>query len=338
MDIQDIIGYEALWNSMMKCKRGVTWKGSVTGFLSNAPVEIYKLHIDLMNGTYRERSPKFFTITRPKRRDIMSISFRDRIYQRSLNDVAIYPEMVKHFIYDNGACQTGKGTKFSRDRLKCHMQRHWRKHGQDGYILKMDIRGYYPNMRHEVAIATFRRHLPPAVHSMAARILNGFNGDIGFNPGSQIVQIAGISVLNGVDHYIKESLRVKHYVRYMDDMIVISDSKEELERVRDEIAAKLAEIGFELHDKKTRITPFKKGVMYLGFHFRVTDTSKALMVIDPERVKAEKRHLRNLAKVVDGNKLRECYESWRSHVAQGDNYKVLKKMDEYFKRIVRPLF
>ena len=106
---------------MQKCKRGVIWKDSVANFVLNGIPEVAKLSNELENGTYRERSHKYFTILYPKEREIMSIAFRDRVYQRSLNDVAIYPTMSKSFIYDNAACQKGKGSDFARKRMKCHM-------------------------------------------------------------------------------------------------------------------------------------------------------------------------------------------------------------------------
>ena len=335
---EDIIGFEALWNSMMKCKRGVMWKDSVAWFFLNGMKEVAKLSDELLTGTYKERRHQYFTVTSPKRREIMSISFRDRVYQRSLNDVAIYPEMTKHFIYDNGACQIGKGTSFARNRLKCHMQRFFRKHGTDGYVLKMDVKGYYPNMRHDVAKATFRKYLPDEVYAMAEPILDSFPGDVGFNPGSQIIQIAGISVLNGIDHYIKERLRMKHYIRYMDDMIVISDSEEELEAVKETIRLKLAEIGFELHLNKTTITPLSEGLMFLGFMFRLTDTGKVLMSVDPARVKAERRKLRRMVRLVkDGLRTREkadqCFESWIAHAEQGNSWTLIQRMKDYYRSL-----
>ena len=129
-----IIGFEALWNSMMKCKRGVLWKDSVAWFTLNSVAEVTKLSNELESGTYKERGHKYFVLKYPKERQIMSIAFRDRVYQRSLNDVAIYPKMVKSFIYDNGACQKDKGADFSRERMKCHMQRYFRKYGPAGFF------------------------------------------------------------------------------------------------------------------------------------------------------------------------------------------------------------
>ena len=266
MDEEEIIGYEALWASMMKCKAGVIWKDSVATFFLNGVREIRKLSEELKNGTYKERPHRFFTVTSPKERRIMSISFRDRIYQRSLNDIVIYPEMVKHFIYDNGACQKGKGTKFARERMKCHLQRYWRKHGLDGWILKMDVKGYYPNMRHDVAKETFRRYLPANVQARAE---------------------------------------------------------------------KLGEIGFALHREKTRIIPLREGVMFLGFHFRLTETGKVILLIDSDRVAAERRKLKRMAQLVKAGKMTrekadECYRSWKAHAENGNSWRLIRKMDRYY--------
>lgn len=140
MDVEEIIGFEALYESMTKCVKNVLWKDSVAYFYHNWATEILKLERELHNGTYKERKAKFFTITEPKVREIMSIAFRDRVYQRSLNDVAIYPAVTKSFIYDNHACQKGKGTHKARKRMECFLQRFYRHHGSDGYVLKCDIK------------------------------------------------------------------------------------------------------------------------------------------------------------------------------------------------------
>ena len=340
MNMEDIIGFEALWDSMMKCKRGVIWKDSVAGFCLDAVRQVSRLHDELLDGIYRERPHKYFTIKYPKERAIMSISFRDRVYQRSLNDVGIYPAMSKSFIYDNAACQKGKGADFARNRFKCHLQRYYRKHGADGYVLKMDVRGYYPNMRHDVAKETFKRRLDPEVYHRAEAILDSFPGEVGFNPGSQIIQIAGISVLDGIDHYIKERLRIKHYLRYMDDMLIVGNDRSELEQIWKDVDKRLQEIGFELHPTKTRIIPIRDGIMFLGFEYRLTETGKVIMNIDPTRVKAIRRKLYRMVKKAKAGlltraKVDESYQSWRSHAAKGNSWKLLKRMDTYYNSLWR---
>lgn len=336
MPIDEIIGFEALWTSMQKCKRGVLWKDSVANYVLNGIKEVGKLSDELKDGTYKERPHKYFEITAPKRRQIMSISFRDRVYQRSLNDVAIYPEMIKHFIYDNAACQQGRGTDFARRRLECHLQRFYRQHGRNGYVLKIDIKGYYPNMRHDAVKRKFGRYLDPDILQAASAILDGFPGEIGFNPGSQIIQIAGISLLDDLDHYIKERLHVKHYLRYMDDMLLISDSKEDLETYKQIISEKLAQIGFRMHPEKTVILPLTKEIEFLGFRYRLTETGKIVKILDPNRARAERKklvRLVNLAKAgkITREKVDQCYESWRAHASKGNTWHLMQKMDKYYK-------
>ena len=336
--VEDVIGFDALYISMRKCIKGVLWKDSVAHYYHNWIRETLKLEKELKEGTYRERVPKYFIVTEPKRREIMSISFRDRVYQRSLNDVAIYPQMVRPFIYDNHACQKGKGTKLARDRLKCFLQRYYRKHGQNGYVLQCDVKGYYPNMDHQVAKDVFRKRLQPEIYMMAERILDNFPGEKGFNPGSQIIQIVGISLLNDMDHYIKERLRIKYYIRYMDDFILISDDRAHLERCREEIREILEGLKLQLHPEKTKIYQLSKGIKFLGFVYKLKSTGKVVASVNPEKVKHERKKLRRLARLVkEGKRTREQVDEHLraviAHYSYGDNYKLIKRMEEYYKSL-----
>ncbi|MGN0163594.1 MAG: reverse transcriptase domain-containing protein [Candidatus Ornithomonoglobus sp.] len=362
---ESVISFEALYESMYKCKRGVIWKNSVAHYTLNGIEETLKLEAALKAGTYQSAPPYVFEITHPKKRECLSITFRDRVYQRSLNDNQIYPQMCRQFVYDNCACQKGKGTDFARDRLVCHLQRFYRNHGLDGYVLQCDIKGYYPNMRHEVAKDKFARSVDGWTYKHAARVLDEqYTGKVGYNPGSQMIQIAGISVLDDLDHFIKERLKIKQYVRYMDDFLLIHESKQYLKFCYAEIEKRLTEKGFILHPYKTQIYPLKRGIKFLGFNFRVTDTGKVLMLIDKKNVQNEKRKLRRIAeKVKHGEISREkadqMYASWRDHAAKGwcnrkqkdwrekkrhrqatgdiktNNKKVLEYMDKFYKNLWR---
>lgn len=90
----------------------------------------------------------------------MSIAFRDRVYQRSLNDVIIYPFIQRHFIYENMACQKGKGQHKALYKLVSILTRYYNEHGSEGYVLQCDVEGYYPNMAHWIAKDLFERYLP----------------------------------------------------------------------------------------------------------------------------------------------------------------------------------
>ena len=268
----DVITFDALYESMCKCKKGVLWKNSTAYYYLHGIEQTLKLEKELTDGTYEPRQPMEFTVYTPKRRDIIAIPFRDRVYQRSLNDNIIYPVMTKSFIWQNFACQKDKGTDAARAMLKRYLHDYWINHGTYGSILQIDIRGYYQNMSHERVKALLKAKLPKEISESVNVILNGqYKGEVGFNPGSQLIQIAGICFLDELDHYIKEQLHVKRYVRYMDDLILI-DSTEKLSQYKGRIETELAKIGLSYNQKKTRIIPLKEGVTFLGYHFTLSET------------------------------------------------------------------
>lgn len=339
--VENIIGFDALYDSMLKCKKGVMWKDSTAGYVLNSIERTMNLERQLHDGTYKAKPTVRFTITSPKPREIASITFRDRVYQRSLNDNAVYPIMTNSFIYDNYACQKGKGTDAARNRLKEFLRRYYRKHGPAGYVAQFDIHGYYPNMDHAMTESLFRRKLPPDVSKMVIDILRKqYDGASGYNPGSQLIQIAGISVLDGFDHYVKEKLRAKFYIRYMDDFLIISNDRHYLEYCQSEAREYLKGLGFELNPKKTKIYPLKNGIEFLGFIYRLTATGKVLLFVNPSNIKRERRKLRRLvAKSKRGgiprDKVDESYAAWRNHASKGSSARLIKRMDSFYRDLWR---
>ena len=337
MDEEEVIGFKALYESMKKCQIGVLWKDSVAHFALNALEEIKKLSEDLANDTYQPRRPKHFTIFHPKKREISSIGFRDRVYQRSLNDNVLYPEMTRSFIFDNWACQKGKGTDAARNRLKDFLHSYYRKYGNDGSVSQYDIHGYYPNMDHEYIENLFEKRLEPCYFEKVRENLHHqYCGDKGYNPGSQMIQIAGVSALDELDHFIKEQLHIHYYIRYMDDFLLIHNDPEYLKECDVLIKEHLAARKFEVNESKTRIYPLKCGIEFLGFNFKLTDTGKVLMLLSPKNVKAERKKLYRLVrKALNGDIPRESvdesYRSWRDHASKGNNYNLLYRMDKYYK-------
>lgn len=336
---ESVISFDALFRSMYKCKQGVIWKESVASYVLNGIERTLALEEELHNGTYKPRPPVRFVITSPKKRDILSISFRDRVYQRSLNDNVVYPYMTKDFIYDNCSCQKNKGTDFARNRLKCFLHKHYRKNGNNGYVLQIDIKGYYPNMRHDVCKKTFQEKLPSDIYKRVEKVLDTqYLGDIGYNAGSQMVQIAGISVLNPIDQYAKYVLGIKYYIRYMDDIIIIDNDINKLKEYKELLAIEFNKLGFQMHDKKTKIFPIRNGISFLGFKYFLNDTGKVFCLINPENVKRERKKLRRLVNMAKKGKITKedvnaSYESWKTHAKHGNSYKLIKKMDNYYKSL-----
>ena len=333
-----MIGVDALFESMNKCAKGVRWKGTVAYFRHNWTDEIPKLSDQLHNGSYKERRAKFFTITEPKVREIMSIHFRDRVYQRSLNDVAIYPQVSRSFIADNFACQKGKGTLAARQRLEEYLHRYYRKHGTDGYILKIDIKGYYPNMNHRFAEKMLSEYLDDDTYQMAARVLQHLPGEVGYNPGSQIVQIVGITALDDTDHYIKERLGVKYYIRYMDDFLIIHHDRETIEGYLAAIRTKLEDQGMRINESKTFIQKVRDPVIHIGFIYRLTPSGKVVVLADPAKIKHEKKKvMRMIAKVRKGEMTKHDvdvhFKAFKGSVRYGNSHQLIYRLNRWYESL-----
>lgn len=341
MNPKESLEFGPLWESMWKCKRGKVRKSSVARFVINGISSCLGLEERISNGTYLPRKPHEFILTYPKRRNCSSTHISDRVVQRSMNDNVVYPKMTANFIYDNMACQIGKGTTCAMDRMNEILHRYYINNGNSnsGYVLQCDVKGYYENMKHSEADRCFREKLGDETTDMCMTWMERqYPGDTGYAPGSQMVQILGISFLNKLDHFAKEKLRARNYIRYMDDFIIIHSDVKFLETCKEELAKKLNEVGLWLHPKKSCIYLLSNGIHFLGFTFKLTESGKVIRLIDPKNVKHERKKLYKLAqKVKTGEitkeKFCECYKSWKAHAKLGNTHKLLERMDQYVKSL-----
>lgn len=340
---EEICTFGNLYKAMHKCKRNVMWKDSVAGYVKNGLVNCYNLRKQLLEGIYKIDNYSIFTIYEPKKREIVGTRMKDRVFQRSLADNYLYDAITKSFIYDNCACQINKGTMFARDRLACHMQRFYRKHNLDGYVLKCDMSNYFGSTPHKVAKEIISKSIDEEwAFNHVAKIIESFNQgedpNIGMGLGSQITQLTQLAVLDEMDHIIKEKLRIKQYIRYMDDFILIHPDKEYLKKCLSIIKDHVESLGLKLNTKKTQIFPIKQGIKFLGFTFHLTNTGKVIRKINKENVIHEKRKLKRMRKLVDKGILAkdhvdECYTSWKAHVKQGNTHNLILSMDQFYKNL-----
>ena len=122
----------------------------------------------------------------------------------------------------------------------------------------------------------------------------------------------------------------------MDDIWILNHSREKLEQDLSVIESKLNEIGFEVHPKKTHIEHMKRKFSFLGFDYLITESGKIIMLLNSDNIKHERKKLKKMiAKAKNGEmtkeKIDECYESWKAHASKGNTYKMLQRMDKYYK-------
>lgn len=314
------------------------WKDSVSGYVMDSLKNTAKLKDDLESGKYKISEYQRFMVMEPKKREIVATRFRDRQFQRSLCDMILYSDMTRGFIHDNCACQIGKGVDFALDRLDAHMHRYYRKHGADGWVLKCDIHHFFPETPHETAKAAVRKRVTDdRVYEAAARIIDSFGGERGIGLGSQVSQLVELAVLDDIDHYIKERLRVRHYIRYMDDFIMIHENKRVLENALSEIRSRVGTLGLELN-QKTQIFPLRHGIIFLKWHFILTETGKVIRKISRKNVTREKRKLRKLARqiqedIIPGEYLYMSFQSWRANAKRGNTHFAVRKMERLYNEL-----
>lgn len=344
--VRDIVcDFDNLYNAMLKCRRNVMWKDSVAGFVKNGLLNVSSLKQSHIDGTYQIAPYSEFKVFEPKERDIISTRIRDRVFQRSLCDNYLYESVTRSFIHDNAACQIGKGTLYARKRLERHLQKYYRQFGTKGWVLKCDLKNYFGSTPHKVAKESINKRVNDDwVVGEVNRIIDSFNqGEdptIGMGLGSQVTQLIQLSVLDPIDHRIKERLHIKYYIRYMDDFILIHHDKAHLEKCRRQIEEWLSEMGLRLNGKKTQLSPITQPIPFLGFSFRLTDTGKVVKKIRPERISHERRKLRKLVQrakegLMSKSDVDKCYQSWKAHAYYGDTHNLILQMDKFYKDLWR---
>lgn len=335
----EAMSYGNLRRALKRCCRNVRWKDSVVGYELHAAQNTHKLLEQLQDGTYKISPYQTFIIHEPKRREIVATRIADRQVQMALCMNGLYRDFVEHYIYDNCACQTGKGTDFALKRMKAHMLKYFRKYGKAGWVLKCDVHHFFPSTRHDVAKEAARKRISdPKALEMVCMIIDSFEGDTGIGLGSQISQLLELAVLDDLDHFIKERLHIKHYIRYMDDFILIHPDKAYLQYCREEIAQRLASIHLELN-QKTSIYPLRQGIKFLQWRFILTDKGGVRMKMSGEKQGRERRRLTKLARKEANGEVPEgttknSFVSWVANAERGDTYFQVKRMKAHFERVV----
>lgn len=293
-----------------KCRKGKIWKDSVAGYMMNQLTNTNKLRTSCLNGTYKIREYSQFIIFEPKKREIQATRFNDRVLQKAIIDLFWYDAMTKGFIKENCACQKGKGTDAARYILKDNLQRCYRKHGTDAYVLKIDIKDFFGStLKSVVCDAINKRTDNEYIQYLFREAVYNFKGKtegVGVGLGSEVSQIAELAVLDSLDHFIKEKLRIKYYVRYMDDFILIHPDKEYLRYCYNEIIKYLCSLSLNANKKKTQIFKITQPIKFLGYSFRLTETGKVIIKVLPRKLTKRKRIVRKqIQDYLEGKKTKE---------------------------------
>lgn len=297
-------------------------------FEENYQEKLFVLADEIADRRYVIRPSICFVVDKPVKREIFAADFRDRVIHHLIFNY-INPIFERHFIRDSYSCRLGKGTSEGIRRVDHFIRAVSENYQKDCWILKLDIRGYFMSMDRNILYRKIERRLGQlknadfdldlVLYLLHAVIFNDptkncrvkgkredwvglpkskslffAKKDKGFPIGNLTSQLFGNIYLDDFDHFVKEKLKIKHYGRYVDDMVFVYPDKKYLKLVISEVKTYLrAELNLELHPKKIYFQNYKKGVKFLGVY------------ILPYRIYIERRTKHNFyAKIEHWNSLR----------------------------------
>ncbi|HQP50255.1 MAG TPA: RNA-directed DNA polymerase [Spirochaetota bacterium] len=331
---EKIISYENLVAAAYCASKGKRFRDNVIRFNSNLVENISALRKELSEGAYTHGSYREFYVYDAKKRLISAAPFRDRVVHHALCGV-ILPVIEKSYIDNTFANREGKGTH----RAVKMCQRYARRFT---YYVKLDIVKYFSSIDHEILKELlFRKIRCPDTRRLISIIIDGsnpqdspvyyFSGDTLFTPferrrgiplGNLTSQHFANKYLSPLDHFVVEALKIRGYIRYVDDFLLFSDSREYLNRCVRGIVSFLEHFRLRIHENRAHVYPAANGVTFLGYR-----VFPDYIRLKRDNVIRARRRVRRLYEdfhrgFVPADKLRSSIHSWMGHAANADAWKI----------------
>ncbi len=257
--------YEA-WSEFVIDKKN---KNDIAEFALHVSDNILQLHNELKNKTYIHSGYKAFAINDPKPRDIHKAKVRDRLLHHAIYRV-LYPMFDKKFIFDSYSCRNEKGTHKAVTRFRKFALKVSKNNSQVCWVLKCDIRKFFASVNHEILLNILKKFIFDGdVLWLLEKVIKSFHSTEigkGLPLGNLTSQLLVNIYMNEFDQYMKHDLKIKYYVRYADDFLILNDKREKLETLLILIDIFLKEkLSLNLHPDKVYIKTFASGVDFLGW-------------------------------------------------------------------------
>lgn len=261
-----ITSLEHLFQAWHAFKKGKRQKKDVQVFERNLEDNLFRLHEQLRNKTYRHASYTAFNIYDPKFRHIHKATVADRIVHHAIVSL-IEPIFDKTFIYDSYSCRLGKGTHRAVKRLISFVRKVSKNYRGNCFALKFDIKKFFESVDHTILLTAIRKRIDDEdLLWLLKHILKSFSPKKGMPIGNLTSQLFANVYLNELDQFVKHRIQVKYYLRYADDFLILSGDKGTLQRSLVPIADFLENsLRLELHPNKIIIRKIDWGVDFLGY-------------------------------------------------------------------------
>jgi retron-type reverse transcriptase len=346
----EIIDFENLLLAARQAQRGKRFRRNVLAFNYHREQELPRLQAELDDRTYQTGSYRTFRIHDPKSRLISAApyheSLRDgkaeRVVHHALCNV-IMPILERSLIADTYANRLGYGTHRALKRFTYFAR-------SSRYILQCDVRKYFPSIDHEILKTLLRSKLKcPDTLWLINTIIDGSNEQdrvIDYFPGDDLLtptqrrkglpignltsQFFANIYLSGLDHFIKEQLQIKKYLRYVDDFALFGDDRQQLADARLAIAAYLTTLRLKIHPIKSQLFETRYGANFVGFR------------ILPDRIRVRNDNLRRARHrmkqlqqayaegQLTSKSLMQHLQSWEAHLLHGDTQSLRRDIFGYY--------
>jgi len=276
---EEVVSFTNLLAAARDALRGKRGREPGASFYADLERHVVDLHAELRDGDYQPGQYHYFHIFEPKQRLVAAAPFRDRVVHHAVVRV-IQPIFERRFIEDSFASRPGKGTHAAMRRASQFAQRY-------EYALKCDVQKYFPSIDHGVLMSLVKRVVgDDQLLALLATILDTHHdrvrqewpagGDLfdvrlhkcGLPIGNLTSQFLANVYLDALDHFVKHELRVKGYVRYLDDFVLFGNDRGRLKDEGHQVQQKLRSLQLCMHPDKYRLIPTRCGVDFVGFVLR----------------------------------------------------------------------
>ncbi|MBN2097196.1 MAG: group II intron reverse transcriptase domain-containing protein [Candidatus Omnitrophica bacterium] len=322
---EQICSFENLLKAYERFRRGKKWRRDVLEFDYFCEKELLALQDELISLTWQPSPPKTFYIFEPRKRLIAAAALRDRIVHHAYCNV-VEPIFDKRLIYDTYACRKDKGTlsalrrfgKFTRELLSYYDDSRI-------YFFKGDILKYFENIDHSILIKVIEKRIKDERTIWLTRKILGTG--TGIPIGNLTSQFFANLYLGELDQFIKHNLRVKHYIRYMDDFVILDVCKKRLGYLKAEIGGFLNDnLKLRIHPQKQVIAPLRRGIDLLGY--RVYSTHKRLRRDNVRRFRKRLKLMRYKYKMgkISLNQISSSIRGWIAYSRSARSFNLRKKL------------
>lgn len=325
--IRLVVDDDNLRQAYKQARKNKRYKKDVLVFKERLEYNLQQIKKEILEKTYQQSEYKVFKIYEPKEREISALPFKDRVVQHALCNI-IEPLFDKYMFSCSYACRKGKGTH--RCMMKAREIIQSVPKNKSLFFLKMDFRKFFPSIDRTVLYEEINRKIKDKhILWLLNQIIppTGKGLPIGNLTSQLFANVYGTIF----DRYIKQSLMVKHYVRYMDDTIILSTDKFYLKLLFQKLSW-FVKNKLHLEFSKWYIENISKGINFVGYRIFRTHT-----LIRKSSVVRCKRKIQSYLYHRKYDELYKSLMSWYGHIQWANSYNLkryIKRQIENYNSIV----